>query len=366
MNGSAERRPLKILHIDPERNWGGGEAQVIGLLTYLAGQGHRNHLLADPDGQLLDRSRRLDVASLPLVLRNDLDLRGVPMIRRQIGREKYDVVHFHTKRAHALSWWLPRGSGSPKYVVTRRMDYPERCSWRTRRLYNRNVDGVVAISQAIVELLVRAGVPRPRIRLIPSGIDAGRFSALPDRPAARDGDCVVGCLGVLERRKGHSELLAALSMLRRRGMKIRCLVGGEGSLRAELERQAVHEGLQDAVGFLGFVSDVEKFLAAVDVFVMASRFEGLGVAALEAMAAGRPVVASRVGGLAESVVDGETGLLVPAGDVTALAEGIGTLARDPGLAREMGRKGRERVVKEFSMDEMARRNEEFYYELLAH
>ncbi len=364
MSGSAERRPLKILHIDPERNWGGGEAQVLGLLTYLAARGHQNDLLADPAGQLIARSQSLNVKRIPFVLRNDLDLRGIPWLRRQIGREKYDVVHFHTKRAHALSLWLPRGGHGPKFLVTRRMDYPEKSNWYTHRLYNQRVDGVVAISQTIARLLSDAGVDARKIRLIHSGIDASRFGGSLDRSRARASEVVVGCLGVLEERKGHRYLLEAAVLLKARGLKLKYLVAGAGALRADLERRTADEELQDTVNFVGFVSDAAEFLAGVDIFVMPSLYEGLGVAALEAMAGGKPVIASRVGGLAESVIDGETGILVPPRDSAALADAIAKLVGEPERARGMGRKGRVRVLEHFSMEQMAKRNEAFYYELL--
>lgn len=364
MSGSAERRPLKILHVDPERNWGGGEAQVIGLLSYLAAAGHRNDLLTHPAGQLIAKSQSLKINRIPLVMRNDLDLRVVPRLRSQIAQERYDVVHFHTKRAHTLSLWLPRGADSPKYVVTRRMDYPEKRNWYTRLLYNRRVDGVVAISRTIANLLIQAGVESRRIRLIHSGIDAGHFDHSFGPCDSENEEIVVGCLGVLEPRKGHRYLLEAASLLGQRGVRIRYLVGGDGALRSELEHLAGIGHLNNSVRFLGFVSDVPKFLAGIDIFVMPSLHEGLGVAVLEAMAAGKAVIASRVGGLAESVVDGETGILLAPQDSRALAEAIARLAGDRVRMREMGRKGRARVLAHFTLEQMARQNEAFYYELL--
>ncbi|MGH7817815.1 MAG: glycosyltransferase family 4 protein [Candidatus Binatia bacterium] len=364
MSGSGHSRPLKILHIDPERNWGGGEAQVFGLLGCLAARGHRNDLVAHPDGPLFAKCENLAQQRYPVVIRNDLDLRSVPTLRRLIRTGNYDIVHFHTKRAHALSVWLPRKLPKPKYLVTRRMDYPERRHWYTRYLYNRRVDGVIAISQSIADLLVAAAVDRQKLRVIPSGIDARRFADQARLPERTSGATVVGCIGVLEERKGQRFLLEAAAKVKSQGLKLQYRIAGTGSLRRQLERDTARLGLRDDVQFLGFVSDTTGFLAAIDLFVMPSLFEGLGVAALEAMAAGKPVIASRIGGLAESVVDGVTGLLVRPGDGAALADAIEKLVREPSRAAAMGSQGRERVEQHFTLEQMALENEAYYYDLV--
>jgi glycosyltransferase involved in cell wall biosynthesis len=360
LGGSDEPRLLKILHIDPEKNWGGGEAQVFGLLAYLSGKGHHNVLLAHPRGVLFERCRALDVQLRPLSMRNDLDVRAVAGLRKLIRGEEFDIVHFHTKRAHALSLWLPRRTKKPKYVVTRRMDYPERAGWYTDLLYNRRVDGVIAISAAIAALLRQAGVQENRIRRISSGVDAARF----DRPIELNEVRIIGCIGVLEERKGQRFLIEAAAQLKSRGLKLEYRFAGDGSLRGELENQAKRLGIDAETRFLGFVADTAKFLTGVDLIVMPSLFEGLGVAALEAMAAGKPIIAARVGGLAESIVDGDTGILVPPGDAQALADAIARVAGSPSWAGAMGRRGRERVLIHFTLEQMALQNETYYYELL--
>jgi glycosyltransferase involved in cell wall biosynthesis len=296
-------------------------------------------------------------------MRNDLDVRCVASLRRFIRQGNYDIVHFHTKRAHTLALWLPRGESRPKYLVTRRMDYPEPRNWYTDILYNRRVDGVVAISQTIVNLLVSAGVERRKIRCISSGIDPGKFEMSERRRTGED-DFTVGCLGGLEERKGHRYLLEAAALLKAEGLKIRYNIAGSGPLRARLEEEVARLGLGAEVRFLGFVSDAAEFLAGVDILAMPSLYEGLGVAALEAMAAGRPVVATQVGGLTESIIDGVTGALVPPRDSAALAAAIAKLARSRPLAGSMGNEGRERVRRYFSLENMARKNEAYYYELL--
>jgi glycosyltransferase involved in cell wall biosynthesis len=361
-SGSGDRRLLKILHVDPEKNWGGGEAQVLGLLSYLAEKGHSNYLLTHPQGRLYQRSEKLKIRALPLVVRNDLDLRSVPAVRRLIRDERFDIVHLHTKRAHALSLWFPRGRVRPKYVVTRRMDYPEARNWYQRCLYNRRVDAVVAISQTIADQLIASGVERKNIRVIYSGIDAGRFSGALERSGSAVP--VIGAAAVLEERKGHRYLLQAARLLKEQGHRFKLALAGEGSLKDTLRVMIEMLGLAEEVTLCGFVDDMPSFLAGLDVFVLPSIYEGLGVAALEAMAAGRAVIASRVGGLAETVVDGETGLLVPPGDADSLARAMANLLSDESLRAAFGRRGAERVRAMFTLQRMASKNEQCYYDLM--
>jgi glycosyltransferase involved in cell wall biosynthesis len=299
----------------------------------------------------------------PLKLRNDLDLRPVLPVRRLIRDRSYDIVHFHTKRAHAFSLWLGGAPPGQKRVVTRRMDYPMRKGWYDRYLYNRRVDGVVAISERIAALLIEGGVKRERIRVIHSGVDLEPFKII---PLARGDNSVmvIGATAVLEERKGLSFLLEAAAELKRQGRRLKYLIAGDGSQREKLRRLAEALGLKEEVVFLGFVFDVPAFLSSVDIFVMPSLFEGLGVAALEAMAAARPVIASDTGGLSELVADGETGLLAPPGDSPALARAIGRLVSEPERVRVMGKNSRARVEKYFTMEQMAKKNESYYYDLL--
>jgi glycosyltransferase involved in cell wall biosynthesis len=349
--------------VDPERGWGGGERQVAGLVTYLAGCGHANHLLCYPGGPLA-REMAAVVAKLhPLKMRNDIDFRAVPAVRRLLRQENYDIVHLHTKRAHALSAWLGSAPATQKRLVTRRMDYPIRRGWVDRYLYNRCVDGVVAISQPIADLLAEGGVAREKIRMIPSGVDPAPYANIPP-PTGDRKPFVVGTAAILEQRKGIKFLLEAAAELKRRGRRLRYRIAGDGWEKNNLLDQARKLGVEGDVEFMGFVTDMPSFTASIDIFVLPSLFEGLGVAALEAMAAARPVVASAVGGLKQLVVDGETGLLVPRGDSGSLARALEKLVQDADLIRSLGERGRARLREHFTMDGMARANEAFYYDLL--
>jgi glycosyltransferase involved in cell wall biosynthesis len=215
-----------------------------------------------------------------------------------------------------------------------------------------------------MNLLIEAGVEPERIRLIHSGIDPQRFDRCADGSASAEYEAVVGIIASLEERKGHRYLFEAAAILKQRGHRIKYLVAGEGSARRELEERVKALNLGDEVRFCGFVSDAPAFLSQIDIFILPSLYEGLGVAVLEAMAAGKPVIASRVGGLPELVADGETGLLVAPKNVEGLVEAIARLADDKSLAREMGRKGAARALASFSLENMAAQNEAYYYELL--
>ena len=362
---SESKRRLKILHIDPERGWGGGERQVLSLLEYLFDRGHECHLLSHPGGPLDRKAQGKGFKILPIKMRNEFDPRSALFFRGLVQREHYDIIHFHTKRAHALSIWLGRRELFAKTIVTRRMDYPLARNWYNQYLYNRKTDGVVAISGRIAEILIQAGVRKDKIRVIYSGIDPQSFGSSSFRGWGERAP-VIGTVAVLFKRKGHRFLLEAAARLKERGLKLRYLFAGEGPERSELEKQAVKLGLDSEVSFQGFVADVPHFLAQVDIFVLPSLYEGLGVAVLEAMAAGKPIVACEVGGIPELIQHHDTGLLVPPADSAALAEAISTLAAQPNLADKIGRKAWEKVRGEFTIEQMGRQNESFYYELLSH
>jgi L-malate glycosyltransferase len=361
---------LKVLAVDPELRFAGGETQVLGLTLALLSAGHDAELACDARGELFKRAREAGVTCHAITIRNAVDLRAAIRLRTLLCRGHYDVVHFQTSRAHSMA---PFARGLARTLVaTRRMDYrPNRlfAPW----LYNRAVDAVAAISEHVAEALGEAGVDRSRITIIPSGVDCERFrppSAL-ERDTARrllgvkPDEIAVGTAGMLEERKGHRYLLEAIAALASGSAGpvtggLRCLIAGEGSRKEELLNWCARLGIGDLVVFLGLVEDSRTVLDALDIFVFPSRREGLGVALLEAMASGLAVVASRTGGIGEVVEDGRTGSLVGPNDASALAVAIARLAANEAMRRRLGEQARARVCEGFSMVAMARRTIELY------
>ncbi|HEX3409915.1 MAG TPA: glycosyltransferase family 4 protein [Candidatus Binataceae bacterium] len=362
-----DARALSILGVDPERGFAGGESQVLGLTLALIRAGHRAALICHPDGILRHRGQAAGVDCYPLRIRNSIDLAAGLKLRDFLKRKNYDIVHFHTARAHALAPFVRRCASA--LVVTRRMDYPPN-RFFAPFLFNRAVDGVAAISPAVADALVQSGVTRDRIAIIPSGVDCARFHP-PDaaeREAARaelgltTAEVAVGTVGMLELRKGQRYLIDAIARLRRDAhvASVECFIAGSGRLAAELAAQIREYRLDDSVRLIGVIDDPRRLLGALDIFAMPSLQEGLGVAALEAMACGLPVVASATGGLAQLVEDGITGIQVPPADERALAEAIARLSAEPSLRATMGSAGRTRVCASYSMEAMAKKTLELY------
>ena len=360
---------LRIAHLDPERGFSGGEVQVLLLIEGLAARGHENVLLCRPRGPLALEAARREIPTAAVATHGDLDAFAVWRIARGLRTARPDVVHLHTGRAAWLGGLAARLAGVPA-IVTRRQDRPVRRGWRTRLIYEQLSRRTVAISPGVAACLVAGGVPPERIALVPSAVDRARLRAHANRAAVRAAagvgadELVLLALSALVHRKGLDVLLDAIAALARSRLQPRVWIAGNGPQRTVLTDQAQRLGLTDQVRFLGRREDVGDLLAACDIAVLPSRREGLGVAALEAMAAGRPVVASAVGGLADAVIDGRTGLLVPPEDAAALGAALERLLRDPALRAHLGAAGPARIAEGFLPEQMVESYERLYREIL--
>jgi glycosyltransferase involved in cell wall biosynthesis len=230
-----------------------------------------------------------------------------------------------------------------------------------RLKYSTTCHGIIAVSVAVREAMLQAGVPANKIEVIPNGVEfpAG-IASEEQRAAARakfgftDDHFVVGHLGAFAQEKGQDVAIAAVALLKERMPQLRMILAGENPPSAPPDRR---------VQLPGFIENRDEFFAALDLFIMPSRSEGWGLAAAEAMAHGLPVVASETGGLRDVVVPGETGWLVTPGDPRLLAEAIARAACDPLKLREMGAQARERS-RRFSSSRTAELTEAFYRRLL--
>jgi len=230
----------------------------------------------------------------------------------------------------------------------------------------------VAVSDAVRADLLCLGVGRPeQVLVVPLGLDVDPFLRCEEargelRAELGVGDApLVGIVARLVPIKRHEDFLSAAAVVASRLPQCRFLVVGGGELRRTLEGRARALGLDGRVRFLGWRGDLPRIYADLDLVVLTSGNEGLPVSLIEAMAAARAVVATRVGGVPDLVEDGVTGLLVPPGEPPALAEAIATLLADPELRRVMGEAGRKRVHPAYSVERLVRDIDRLYSDLVA-
>ncbi|HEX2186003.1 MAG TPA: glycosyltransferase family 4 protein, partial [Chloroflexota bacterium] len=225
----------------------------------------------------------------------------------------------------------------------------------------------IAVSHGVARSLIESRVvPGDRVHVVWNGIDVARFSPH-RRPELRRSllgldlqTPLAVCVGRLTPQKGHAVLLEAIALARRAVPRLTLALAGDGPLREELLAQATRLGLGQAVRFLGKWHDVPRLLSCADVLVQPSTFEGLPLAVLEGMAAALPAVVADVVGSNETVVPGESGLIVPPNDPRELAQAIQRILEDPALARRLGTAARLRAEQEFTAPLMAKRTQAVY------
>ena len=354
------------LHIDTARTWRGGQNQVLVTVLGLRALGHRTILVAHARGELRQRAKEgLDL--IPLAPRTEMDLSAAWRFSRVIKQLRPDIVHAHDPHGlamAALGLSMSTELTRAPLIASRRVDFPLRGSALSRWKY-RQVDCFICASAAIRQMLVGHGIPEGRTVTVHEGIDLDRVAAAP--PARLHEELwlprhapIVGNVAALVPHKGQRHLVEAAALVVRHVPDARFVIAGEGELRASLERQIKEHRLEKHVLLAGFRPDVLSLHKAFDVFVMSSVTEGLGTSLLDAMAAGKPVVATNTGGIPEVVVDEETGLLVRPRDPQAMADAIVRLLQDADLRQRMGSAGLSRVRECFSAERMVQQTLRVY------
>ncbi len=308
------------------------------------------------------------------------DLMALIQLTALFRQERPEILHTHTSKAGVLGRIAGRLVGVPTLAHTPHGHVfyghfgPVR-SWtflRTERLLARWTTRLIALTEAERDEHLGRGVGRPdRFAVIPSGIDVDRFRSLVGVTGRRPAGCdwpqdalVVGSIGWLTPVKGHRTLIEAIGRLKLSFPRLHLFIVGSGDLREELTASADRLGIGNSVTLAGERADVPECLAAMDLFVQPSLNEVMGRALVEAMAAGRPVIATRVGGVPTLIEHRRNGLLVPPGYAPALAEAITELLQHPSWAKELGAAASASIGRRFQATEMVQAVEAVYEEAL--
>ncbi len=367
---------------------GGTERHVVNLGRALDRSKFDIHLACFRRwGHFLDE---IQTSRLPILeygidsLHNRRTLREQLRFVRDLRRHRIQIVHTYNFYPNVFALPAARLARAPRVVASIRDTgvYQTPMQKRVQRLACRLADCIVVNAEAVRRWLVEEGYPRAKIAVIRNGVDLSRFKGQDDGGRLRrelgvpPHAPIVAVVSRLHELKGLDDFLVAAAALAARHRDVRFLIVGDrlavkdgavvtdDAYRAGLEGLAQRLGIADRVVFTGFRPDVPELLHEVAVSVLPSLSEGLSNFLLESMAAGVPVVATRVGGSPEAVEDGETGILVPARDAARLARAIDALLSGPDLARRMGQAGKRRMAEHFSLDGMARATERLYRSLM--
>lgn len=372
-------RPL-ILHVLYRFATGGLENGVVNLINRLPQYRHAVLALDHCDPAFCQRVSAPGVEFISLHKPPGQTLKLAPRFLAELRRLRPDLVHSRNLAALEMqlpSWWAgvpARVHGEHGWDVDDLGGVSRRHRWM-RRAFRPFVQHYIALSTDLQQYLDRRiGVPASRLTRICNGVDTERFAPAaqrecpPGSPFADPRLLVVGTVGRMQAVKAQTLLvdafIATLQAAPGLRERLRLVLAGDGPLRVECEQRLQAAGVADLVWLAGERRDVPAILRGLDAFVLPSLAEGISNTILEAMACGLPVLAARVGGNAELVAEGETGLLVEAGSVAALRDGLLRLAGDPGVAAAMGRAGRQRAEQQFSITGMVSAYADVYDRLL--
>jgi glycosyltransferase involved in cell wall biosynthesis len=345
------------VHVDSGRGWRGGQSQVFNTITGLRAAGHRAVLIAHPAGELFRRmGQGHDL--MPLAPKSDVDLSAAWNLSRLLKQLKPEIVHAHDPHAVSMAATALSILGRPRpaFVASRRSEFRIARNSFSRWKYSQ-VDRFIATCEAVRGRLVADGIARERIEIVHDGVDVDRIARL--EPANVHavfylpvGSPVVGNVAALSPHKGHQHLIEAAALVLRQAPDARFVIVGDGEQRAVLEKQSRDKHLERHVFLAGFRLDALELVRSFDVFATCPIHEGMCLPLVDAMAAGKPAVASRAGGIPEVLVDGGTGFLVEPRDHHAMAERLVSLLEDERLRVRMGTAGQARARAEFSVERM--------------
>lgn len=358
-------RPPFVLHVDETPGWRGGQQQVWSLLTGLRDLGIPSVLACRKDSELGRRCEAAGIERLVLPLAGEIDAFSAFRIARFCRSRGVDILQAHTAHGLALCLWARLFRPSLRIVAVRRVDFHVGSNpWSSLKYRSRRVDRIVCISEGIRSVLLSDGLDEKKLEVIRSGIDIRRFDGARPDAALRaeigvpEGGVLIGTVASMAGHKDYPNLLAAAAKVLAADPRVVFCAVGDGPEEKSVRRKAADLGLGTRFHFAGFRKDAGRYLKTLDIFVLASKKEGLGTSILDAQAAAVPVVACKTGGIPEAVRDGVNGLLVQPRDPDGLAAALLRLVSDPDFRLRLAEAAK-RTVESFDI----RRTVESYVDL---
>ena len=367
--------PVKLAFVITELEVGGAERCLVNLATRIDRARFESavySLAARPRADEDSLVRELEAAGIAvhfLNLRSQWQLTSaVRKLAKLLRQQSPQLVQTFLYHANVVGTLAARRAGVAHVVTGVRTSDPRWSRAWIERLVTRNVDRIVCVSRQVAEYCAqRCGFAKHKLVVIPNGIDLSRFTGVAPLAGAAlglpPGRKAIVFVGRLDRQKGLDELLRVAPHIFRELAQHDLLLVGKGKQREELEDLAIRLAIRSRVHFAGWRADVPAILAAAEMLVLPSRWEGMPNVVLEAMASGKPVVAMKAEGVEDLLGEGARAQSVPLGEGDALAAAIIQLAQNPQLADELGKSNRARAAIEFSLTAMVSKYEQLYSEL---
>jgi len=363
---------IKILHLTTDSRIGGTEKNIISLVTRLNRDRYENIVVALlSGGELVERLRGSGIEVECLGMRNKFDLPAVFKLFRILREKKVDILHTYLFHANILGRIVGRLAKVPIIISSLRVMERRRYHLWLDRWTNGMVDMETCVCEAVRKYTLEKAKIRPdKLVTIRNGIDREEYPlsiALDDKRKELDiapDSLILGTVGRLHEQKGYVYLLKAMPAVLRKYPQAVLLIVGDGHLKGKLNNLCFKLQINKAVKFLGFRKDIKELMALMEVFILPSLWEGMPNVLLEAMALGKPIVATRVGGAEELIEDGVTGLLVSPFDEGALAEAIINILTRGDKRRELGEMAKEEARRRFPLELMVEETEKLYMRLL--
>lgn len=373
-------KPISVLHLRDTYEIGGPGKTILETYRFIDQNRFRLHLGIflrkgeEPDSPFIREAKRIGMPVHFITGFHQYDPRMIVRVNEIVRDQKIDIIHAHEVKSDVIAYLASRLRPTP--IVTTLHGWignslKGRMFIKLDKRVVRGFDRVIAVSRQIEQDLLKAGVSESKIRLLHNAIVVenyqrkgmrGVLQEVVGRPVESP---VIASVGRLSAEKGHADLVDAIAVVKKAGHKVSLVLIGDGPERQSLLRQVEKLGLQDCVHLPGYVQAPQRLLEDVDLMVLPSHTEGLPNAALEALLMEVPVLATRVGGTPEVIIDGETGRLVEAHSPQQLAEGIFQFLVSPEEWRRMAKRGKERVERHFDFRARTRKLEAIYQEIVS-
>ena len=363
-------KQFNILHIDSEFDWRGGQQQAVYLFEGLLKRNYKTKFVCQPNSKLLTYFQSNKLPFYEIGMRGEIDIFSAIKIANLCRKENYNIIHAHSAHALSIGLLVKLFYSKVKLIGVRRVDFHLRNNIFSKYKYHTNlVSKIICISNGIKKVLLEDGIPTNKLRVIHSGIDLHKFDNAIKMKNFRkkynisQNDLIIGTIAALVGHKDYPNLLAASKIVLSKIKDITFVAIGSGKDEKRIKSIAHKLDLKNKFIFLGYQKNIAELIKNFDIFVLASKKEGLGTSILDAQSIGLPVIGTKTGGIPEAVYHNKNGLLIEPQNPNKLAEAIIKLASDKEL-REKFSNYSKKSVKEFDIELTIEKNILLYKELL--